>query len=172
MQETGAGDSGENQRQGIEVEMTETILVSYNQICVFDATLDDPFNDWTDEHVCQGFAWRPGSVSFGATENVEITLTVEVVNSVVLDPAAFRVIAVPFTVPASGAVVVGSIGDEREVEIAAGTYSLVFELASKEKRPWCRLSFVADPYPQVQVIKADAEITRLDALVMHANPAA
>ncbi|CAG9246492.1 competence protein ComJ [Burkholderia sp. AW33-5] len=152
--------------------MTETILVSYNQMCVFDGALDEPFNDWTDEHVRQGFAWRPGSVSFGMVENTETAVVIEATNTVEPDPAAFRVIAVPFTVPAHGSVVVGSIGDEREIEIDAGIYRLTFELGSKDKRPWCRISFVADPNPQPQIIRADSEITKRDALLMSATPAA
>jgi hypothetical protein len=151
--------------------MTETILVSYNQICVFDATLDEPFNDWTDDHVRQGFAWRPGSVSFGAVENAETVVVIEVASVVDLDSAAFRVIAVPFTVPAPGVVVVGSIGDEREIEIDAGMYQLTFELGSKDKNPWCRLRFIADRNPQPQIIKADAEVTKQDAFLMIASPA-
>lgn len=152
--------------------MTETILVSYNQICLFDAALDEPFNDWTDEHVRQGFAWRPGSVSFGMVENTETTVVVEAKNTVELDPSAFRVIAVPFTVPAHSSVVVGSVGDERQIEIDAGTYRLIFELGSKHKRPWCRFSFVADSNPQPQIIRADLAITKHGILLMSASPAA
>jgi hypothetical protein len=151
--------------------MTETILVSYNQICVFDAALDEPFNDWTDEHVHQGFAWRPGSVSFGAAENVETAVVIDVVSSVEPDPAAFRVIAVPFTVPPHRGIVVGSIGDEREIEVDGGTYQLTFELGTKDKNPWCRISFVPNSDPQPRIIKADSEITKRDALMMSANPA-
>jgi hypothetical protein len=153
--------------------MTDTtILVSCNQICVFDSTLDEPFNDWTDDHVHQGFAWRPGSVSFGAAENDETTIVIDFVRSVELDPAAFRVIAVPFAVPGHGTLVVGSIGDEREIEIDAGIYRLIYELGVKGEKPWCRLQFVIDAHPQPKIIKADAKITKRDALVMSANPAA
>ena len=38
--------------------------VSYGQVGVFWAILAKPFNDWSEAHVRQGFAWRPGSVSF------------------------------------------------------------------------------------------------------------
>ncbi|MGH8780356.1 competence protein ComJ [Paraburkholderia sp.] len=152
--------------------MTETILVSYNQICVFDATLDEPFNDWADDHVHQGFAWRAGSVSFGAVENEETVFVIEVDNPVELDPVAFRVITVPFTVPEHQGVIVGSIGDEREIKIDPGTYQLTFELGRKNEKPWCRISFVKNANPQPRVIKADSEITKLDSFLMSASPAA
>jgi hypothetical protein len=152
--------------------MIDKILVSYNQICIFDAMLDEPFNDWTYEHVSQGFAWRPGSVSFGAVDNVETTIIIQRVSAVDADVDAFRVIAVPFTVNPHEAVVIGSIGDERQIEIEAGTYRLTFELGAKDERPWCRLSFIADSNPTPQIIKSDSEITKRGALLMSASPAA
>ena len=36
------------------------LLVSYHQILVYDASMDNPFNDWRREHLGQGFAW-PGN---------------------------------------------------------------------------------------------------------------
>jgi hypothetical protein len=153
-------------------EMIEAILVSYNQICVFDPALANPFNDWTEDHVRQGFSWRPGSVSFGALENTETDIVVAASDSMNPDPSAFRIITVPFTVPAGGHVVVGSIGDERQVAIAPGVYQLSFELAKRERRPWCRLSFVANSNPHAEIIKTDSELTKSDVLVMIAHPAA
>ena len=40
------------------------IDVSYSQIAVFNSELENPFNDWTDQHVLQGFSWREESGSF------------------------------------------------------------------------------------------------------------
>jgi hypothetical protein len=85
--------------------MEQTILVSYNQICVFDASWDKPFNDWSNLHVQQGFSWRAGSVSFGAIENVETEVEVVQRDSFSLDSNSIRAIAVPFAVPAHGSVV-------------------------------------------------------------------
>ena len=44
------------------------LFASYSQVSVFMAKLDSPFNDWEQEHVEQGFAWREGSVSFATLE--------------------------------------------------------------------------------------------------------
>lgn len=38
-----------------------TLEVAHRQLAVFDARLSDPFNDWSDAHMAQGFAWRPGA---------------------------------------------------------------------------------------------------------------
>lgn len=45
-----------------------SLEIAYGQIGVFDASLAQPFNDWTDAHVRQGFSWRSGSVSFRTLE--------------------------------------------------------------------------------------------------------
>ncbi len=148
-----------------------SILVSCNQICVYDPDLDEPFNDWSAAHVRQGFSWRPGSVSFAAAENVETDIDIARCVSLSLDARSMRAIAVPFTVPAHGRVVVGSVGDEREADVGPATYELVFELGWCDGSQWCRLSFVPNPQPSARILKADPEITKTVDLVMDAQPA-
>ncbi|WNZ26896.1 hypothetical protein HJG54_28635 [Leptolyngbya sp. NK1-12] len=47
----------------------------YNQVAVFDPSLEYPYNDWLPQHAAQGFTWRPGSVSFGTlTQSTESRL--------------------------------------------------------------------------------------------------
>lgn len=48
------------------MEVSFTLDISYSQLAVFQKGMENPFNDWEDTHVNQGFAWRPGSVSFGS----------------------------------------------------------------------------------------------------------
>ena len=36
------------------------IEIAYGQIAIFAASLENPFNDWSAEHIAQGFSWRPG----------------------------------------------------------------------------------------------------------------
>jgi hypothetical protein len=86
-----------------------SILVSYNQISVFDPDLDEPFNDWSDAHVRQGFSWRPGSVSFAAAENVETDIDIARCVSLSLDVRSMWAIGVPFTVPAPGVLWSGAL---------------------------------------------------------------
>lgn len=151
------------------------IEVSYTQVCVFDSKLDDPFNDWTDDHVAQGFAWRPGSVSFGTIHSsgplgIEVLL-LDRPYSVSLE--ALRIISVPFVVPDSGAIEIASIGDSEEIKLESGKYELIFEHyittnGSMEAR------FIFRPLtdlPEARIIKADGELSPPIELVMTAFPA-
>jgi hypothetical protein len=38
--------------------------IFYNQLIVSDESTSPVPNDWQEQHVAQGFAWRPGTVSF------------------------------------------------------------------------------------------------------------
>lgn len=105
-----------------------TLLFSYAQIAVFNAEMETPFNNWTDRHVAQGFAWRPGSVSFavplGGEALVEILLG-DAPPVFVGEPS--RIIMTPYA--ATGrSTAVASIGDERTVPVPGGDYQLTFEL--------------------------------------------
>lgn len=152
-----------------------TIEISYNQISVFDARLGDPFNDWLDEHVSQGFAWRPGSVSFGTLESAG-PLAADVFRSRAFDEAtslASRVIAVPFSVPKGGAVELASIGSGVLLELPPGEYELTFEHGLDDGgQMWARFYFraVGAPVPP-RIIRADAELSVPDEFVMTAQPA-
>ena len=55
---------GPDQDQRLTMAATLSLEISYGQLAVFANSLPQPFNDWTDQHVSQGFAWRPGSVTF------------------------------------------------------------------------------------------------------------
>ncbi len=151
------------------------VEISYTQVAVFDQQLPNPFNDWTDAHVAQGFAWRPGSVSFGTLETAG-HLSVQVFKGKEVDEgssAAERIIAVPFSVPAHGSVEIGSIGGGAVVEIPPGEYELVFEHGhDQDEHMWANLYFMAvcDPV-KPRIIRADSEMVPPKDFVMHAEPA-
>ena len=75
--------------------------VEYRQIAVFTAKLAKPFNDWTEEHVRQGFAWRSGSVSFQTLDDGPIDVAV-IVGAAAIATDASRAIRVPFRVDRPG----------------------------------------------------------------------
>lgn len=152
-----------------------TIDVSYTQISVFDPDLQAPFNDWTDDHVAQGFAWRPGSVSFGTLRSAGL-MAVVVSTSKGFDEQssrATRVISVPFTVPEAGAVEVASIGSSVIAEIPPGEYELTFEHGLDDHGAmWANFYFKLIQAPVVAMIRrADPELVPPHRLVMTANPA-
>ena len=145
--------------------------LSYSQIGVFDVELTHPFNDWTDQHVAQGFSWREGSVSFrtlveNGVASVEVIVAEELPN-----PSGIRAITVPFTSPALGKVGIASIADGRTVSLAAGTYQLLFETGSNHGRNWCRFTFILNGSLQPSILRFDSEVTPNDELSMVAGPA-
>jgi len=152
-----------------------TMNISYSQIAVFSADVSDPFNDWTDEHVAQGFSWRPESVSFKTIEEAG-SMDFEVNTTTSFEPAtssAVRVIRVPFRVSERGEVEVASIGDGVAFELAPGLYELTFEHGREESSGmWCRFYFKPS-YKEVraEIIKVDDQLSPPEELVMTTVPA-
>lgn len=147
--------------------------VSYSQICVFQTRLQNPFNDWTDEHVNQGFSWRPGSACFRTLEEFGSTeVFVEVKERANIRADAIRAIQLPFAVPEDGLIEVASVADSKQLELPPGSYPLVFETGFDENGSmWCSFSFLTTPSDEARVIKADAEPNHPSPLLMVAEPA-
>jgi hypothetical protein len=136
--------------------MQVKIAISYNQVCVFDPALEHPYNDWNAAQTEQGFSWRPGSVSL-ATQSADGEVTIEVQHGG-SPPDAEQLLAlirVPFDVPSSGAIEVGSILSGDEVYLPAGSYALYFShpLATDEL---FRLTFISAKDAQPTVLKGSA----------------
>jgi hypothetical protein len=154
--------------------MTFSLEVSYAQLAVFDARLANPFNDWSDEHVSQGFSWRPGSVSF-ATLDPDGTINVDVSRAKASpsgdSPA--RAIQVPFRVPSHGEIEVATISDSFSLELAAGEYALTFAHGrSPSGQMWATLNFgPVEVTVRAHIIVADDEMKPPAELVMTAVPA-
>jgi hypothetical protein len=148
--------------------------VSYGQFGLFASSLKQPFNDWTEQHVSQGFAWRPGSVSFrtlleAGPHSIEINL---VEHAGIIDPMAVRAIEVPFEVPADGALGVGSITDTVPISLPPGSFLLRCEFlrASDAEPVKVRLTFAKDE-PRFAVVRADPELSIGGQLLTSAQPA-
>ncbi|MCL4799154.1 MAG: hypothetical protein KJ025_06175 [Burkholderiales bacterium] len=149
--------------------------VSYSQLAVFPSALDQPFNDWTDQHVAQGFSWRPGTVSFrtlaeAGPHSVEIEV-VEHTGSASKD--AVRAIEVPFEVPANGAVEVGSISDSTAVTLPPGRFLLRCEFLGLgvDDGQRVRLIFAKSDVPRFAVVRADEALSVSTPLLTTAQPA-
>jgi hypothetical protein len=152
------------------------LLVSYHQIVVFRLDLDAPFNDWTEGHTNQGFAWRPGSVAFATVEvdpphEVEVLTTSEPVAA--LDGAVWHV-EVPFKVPPGGRLGIASVLTEDYVcDIAPGRYQLRYECTAADAGPpRIRLVFTPCEDPQFRVLRVDPNISQgVSELLLTADPA-
>lgn len=141
------------------------LSVSYAQIVVFVSGITPPEFDWTDDHVAQGFAWMPEIVSFGVPDHDGLCLMqVGTVDAIAIEPNALRAIRVPFEVPA-GSLSIGSILDTKEVNVPAGTYSMIFEAlpgdASKagDYAFVLNLKFLNDESPDFEILKQGTELT-------------
>ena len=144
---------------------------SHSQIAVFQSGIENPFNDWEDVHVNQGFAWRPGSVSFATLEEGG-TIDVEVLARKAWseDSRAVRVIRVPFLVSAMG-VEIASIIKGQTIDIPSGRHSLYYETGKEDDYLWCRFTFVQDKQSVPEIIKADSGLKPPKRLSMEARPA-
>lgn len=148
-----------------------TISVSYSQIAVFNGGVDDPFSVWTDQHVAQGFAWRPESVSFKTLIDAGPTSVEVVVADHMPSPSGLRAIAVPFECSEEGEVEVASISDSRIFVVPSGQYQLLFETGYSDEGNWCKFTFIRNGSKIPQIVLRDAELTPSDSLLMLAEPA-
>lgn len=87
-------------------------VITYSQISIFNSNLDEPFNDWNDDQVRQGFSWRPESVSFKTLSNDAVVhVTFEKVSQFSPSAESERTISVPFSCNEVGEIEVAGITD-------------------------------------------------------------
>jgi hypothetical protein len=152
-----------------------SLYVLYSQLCIFWSSLPQPFNNWLQAHVDQGFAWRPGSVSFRTLDeegahNVELVVAKQATE---VSKDAIRVIEVPFDVPTDGEIEIASISESVPISLAAGGYTLrceFFEKLADGVLP-VRLVFTLSSSRDFKVIRADEMLIVPSSLVMDATPA-
>lgn len=145
--------------------------ISYAQLCVFDANLDHPYNDWTPAHVQQGFAWRPGSVSFALPDANAAQVTIRTAESPVSPGAdAKRAVVVPI-LKQNADLIVGSImGGEHQLALPAGRYSLMFEVTD-DAPPGVTLTFYPSTEDEFAVLLVGKDMNRDATIVREAEPA-
>jgi hypothetical protein len=151
------------------------LSVSYSQVAVFDPLLEQPFNDWEDDQVAQGFSWRPGSVSFGTLENAGPLKACVAVGQPRDLARASRVIVVPYEVSANG-VEIATIEDSGGVvKLPPGPYELTFEhgVDPQDGGMWANFIFrmVDNETVVPNVLKADGELRPPKTFHMSARPA-
>lgn len=152
--------------------VSTTLEVSYLQISLFRSQIQDPFNDWSDRHYEQGFAWRDGSVGFRCLDDGPIEITV-VVGRTDEAPGAIRVIEVPFRMDETGRGKVATISNGLAFDLLPGEYKVTFAHgAEAESGMWCRLFLErvqTPPSPRVMVFDEPIDLSL--PLAMDAIPA-
>lgn len=103
------------------------IDVSHSQVAVFNADLENPFNDWSERNFSQGFAWRDVSVSFRTPfDGGRCKVSFYMNDPPSLSKDAIRAFRVPFLVT-NGVIEVASIPTSVQVDVPVGQYSLQAE---------------------------------------------
>ncbi|MDR6873282.1 hypothetical protein J2Y55_004306 [Bosea sp. BE125] len=142
------------------------LTVLYTQIIAFRTNLPRPGLLWSDDHVAQGFAWRPETVAFGVPDHDGACLLhVEALAlPYQLPPEALWALSVPFEV-STGRVSVGTVLNTHDFELPIGSYSLIFDVLpgrTIERATYAylpRLLFVPDARPDFTILRKGDEIT-------------
>lgn len=151
---------------------TFAVDVSYSQIAVFDGGLQSPFNDWSDQHVLQGFSWRVGSSSFKTLiESGPMTVEVVMLDRAALTDRSTRAISVPFPCEENSSIEIATIAESHPIDLDPGQYQLVFETGEITDVCWCRFAFIRDGDMEPQILIKDPELDPAYPLLMNADPA-
>lgn len=176
-----------------------TLGVCYTNVGLYQSSLaGSPYNDWSEQHVAQGFSWRQGSAAFGLiSSHPTVAVEICVDSRFSVHDAAKRVIVVPFFVDQAASVsVTGICSDDVEVAVEPGNYSLAFEngfLSPEDARAvnkelsgseddfdegdldfwpiWVRFTFVLDTQMEAKILRADAALSPTYPLLMEARAA-
>ena len=137
------------------------LFVTYSQIAVFNSDLQNPFNDWSEMQVNQGFSWRDQSVSFKTLLNdVSTSVEFNVVKKFQPLPNSIRIISVPFLCCGSGDLEVATITDAMSISIRSGLYQLIFEAGvSGHSGAWCRFAMIENGELNPEILRQDAELS-------------
>lgn len=135
--------------------------------------MKNPFSDWTDAHLDQGFVWRQATVSFGTLSDSLCEIEVSLADEVTANEQAIRSIVVPFHAGNTGVTVSSILSNEYQFAIPAGTYELLFEAIPLEPPSESGLfkvryvfNFVVTENPNERIIKYDEELSPPDRLIM------
>ena len=150
--------------------------IFYHQLVVFDESTAPVANDWREQHVAQGFTWRPGTVSFATLGDLgDLRVEVHIVDDIDVLPDAVRAIVVPFAVSPPGRVGLSDTVNEATTRVPPGEYTLLWQIGylneeEGKEAEWCRLTFVTSPDTQPEILRADELLSPEYPLLMEADP--
>lgn len=147
------------------------LYLSYKQFCIFTAGLENPFNDWTDVQMSQGFSLRNGSVSIMTISSAGI-LRVGVPHKDRLLEKAERIFEFRFAVENSR-VEIATITKSFKVRLKNGSYKVRVQLwLERAGTDICYVSFLENsPGNLPRYIRHDSAITRLENFDLNGTPA-
>jgi len=139
--------------QNIPIEITNWA------INVHDANLPQPLNNWRQEHLDQGFAWREKSIAFLALQtNVMMLVSYGRARNFQLRQGVVRAIQAPLLVT-SGNVVIEAIEDGFVFDIPNASYCVVFQTGCNEDQTmWGDFTFCTDIPQEHKNLVCDSRI--------------
>ena len=120
----------------------------------------------------QGFAWRPGSVSFKTLEedgDLRVYVRVRDILDVIRKDTIIA-IRVPFFAK-SDLIEIASITDGFNIQVYSKKLFLYFENGEDENGMWCLLTFVKKYDPQPEILLCDDNLRPGKILIMEVDPA-
>lgn len=150
---------------------TVKLFISYNQLSIFLSKMKNPFNDWTEKHVLQGFAWRKGSVSFATIQDGKKDVHLNFSKSFSLHKSCLRAISMPFNVPLNDKVEIASISNGIQIELPHGEYQVVYQIVKEGKKMFYDISFIQDGSLKPEILKKDDLLEPKATLLMTAKSA-
>ncbi|MBS1792803.1 MAG: hypothetical protein JSS81_03055 [Acidobacteria bacterium] len=147
---------------------TFELYFAYNQFMIFDTSVKLPGNDWTDEHIRQGFARRPSSINFSTLIDFGTANVIVYKGSYILDNSDERVIAVPFLC-VSGKVRIEGPEEisPRIVKIEQGNYKLTVAQTVNRATEIIKVYFnkLDTPLERSEIIVSDEELSTVTQIV-------
>lgn len=154
------------------MDMNIELPVFYSQMSVFLSGMNDPYNEWLNHHVKQGFSYREGSISFIIPKSVKvINLVVERRNEMSDDGDCYTSIVVPFRVYGGKGVEIGNVFETVRYLVPDGEHGIALCLKRpSDGRASASIYFVQGVFsPQSAMIGGKRQ--SIDNYVMNANHA-
>jgi hypothetical protein len=149
--------------------------ISYSQFAVFNPQVKNPFNEWTDDHVKQGFSWRDDSACFRTlTESGESSFQISY-HAVLPDlyPSAIRAILVPVPKLHDKKLEIASLGDNKIITMPFMINGLLIQFSPpSSNEPASVMVGLLSGFPvDFAILRADSEIKKTTSLLKRARPA-
>ena len=151
---------------------TYDLDLSYSQFSIFNAGLENPFNDWTEIQVQQGFSMRKESISIKTLSSAGI-LKISILKDDSLIDSAIRVFEFEFEVT-DALLEIATITDAIQLKIKNGIYKIRIQLLKGgEGIDLCYISFLEKTKKDIlpRYLKHDDEISRVNDFCLYSKPA-
>jgi hypothetical protein len=151
------------------------LSISYHQFAIADAGNDRPFNDWSPQHVVQGFSWRPESACFQTPfEDGAYSFEVLIVSGrASLDHRSTRAIVVPFPERKTDRLEISAIGSSHVLAMPRNCNSILAEFIEDGAGivPLIKLQFYNEVSAVYRIEKADSDEMANVTILSTAEPA-